>query len=200
MKTHQLGDGLTVSEIGLGCMSMSAAYGTAKERDEAESISVIHRALDLGVTFFDTAEAYGPFTNEVLLGKALKGRRDQVIVATKFGFKFENGAMSGVDGSPENVRRACDECLKRLDTDVIDLFYQHRRDRSVPLEDTIGAMAELVQVGKVKHLGLSEVGADTLRRAQAVHPIAALQSEYSLWERGIEALAWSPIVPWGGDF
>ena len=187
MKTRQLGDGLAVSEIGLGCMSMSGMYGTAEERDEAEAIAVIHRALDLGVTLIDTAEAYGPYANEVLVGKALQGRREGVVLATKFGFTFENGAITGVDGSPENVRRACDESLKRLGTDVIDLFYQHRRDRAVPLEDTIGAMAELVRAGKVKHLGLSEVGPETLRRAQAVHPIAALQSEYSLWERGLEA-------------
>jgi len=187
MKTHQLGDGLTVSEIGLGCMSMSGVYGTAAERDETEAISVIHRALDLGMTFLDTAEAYGPYTNETLVGKAVKGRREQAVIATKFGFTFENNAVAGVNGTPENVRRACDASLERLGIDTIDLFYQHRRDRSVPIEDTVGAMAELVHAGKVKHLGLSEVGPDTLRRAQAVHPIAALQSEYSLWERGLEA-------------
>jgi aryl-alcohol dehydrogenase-like predicted oxidoreductase len=188
MQKRRLGNsGLEVSALGLGCMSMSGVYGTAAERDEAEAVAVIHRALDLGITFIDTAEAYGPYANELLIGKALKGRREQVVLATKFGFQFENGAISGVNGSPENVRRACNESLKRLGTDVIDLFYQHRRDRTVPLEDTIGAMAELVEAGKVKHLGLSEVGPETLRRAQAVHPIAALQSEYSLWERGIEA-------------
>jgi aryl-alcohol dehydrogenase-like predicted oxidoreductase len=186
MKTRQLGDNLTVSETGLGCMSMSGVYGTAAERDEAEAIAVIHRALDLGITFLDTAEVYGPYTNETLVGKAIRGRRDQVTVATKFGFKVENGAMAGVDGSPANVRRACEASLDRLGIETIDLFYQHRPDRSVPIEDTVGAMAELVREGKVKHLGLSEAGAERLRRAQATHPIAALQSEYSLWERGLE--------------
>ena len=179
--------GLTVSEIGLGCMSMSGVYGTAGERDETEAIAVIHRALDSGISFLDTAEMYGPYTNETLVGRALKGRREQAIIATKFGFKIENGAMAGVDGSPANVRRACDASLQRLGVDTIDLFYQHRRDRSIPLEDTVGAIAQLVQAGKVRYLGLSEVGPDTLRQAHAVHPIAALQSEYSLWERGIEA-------------
>lgn len=187
MNTHQLGDGLTVSELGLGCMSMSGMYGTAGERDEAEAIAVIHRALDLGITFIDTAEVYGPYSNEELVGKALKGRREQAVVATKFGFKVEDGKMAGVDGSPANVKRACDASLKRLGMDTIDLFYQHRPDREVPIEDTIGAMSELVKEGKVKHLGLSEAGPERLRRAYAVHPIAALQSEYSLWERGLEA-------------
>ncbi len=187
MKTHQLGDGLAVPEIGLGCMSMSGMYGTAAERDETEAISVIHRAIDLGMTFLDTAEVYGPYLNETLVGKAIAGRRDGVVLATKFGFKIENGAMAGVDGSPANVKRACEASLQRLGTDRIDLFYQHRPDRDVPVEETIGAMAELVKEGKVKHLGLSEAGPERLRRAQAVHPIAALQSEYSLWERGIEA-------------
>ena len=187
MNTHTLGDGLAVSALGLGCMSMSGVYGQAAERDEAESIAVIHRALDLGITFIDTAEVYGPYLNEELVGKALKGRREQAVIATKFGFKIENGQTVGVDGSPENVRRACDASLTRLGTDTIDLFYQHRPDRGVPIEDTVGAMADLVKQGKVKHLGLSEVGAERLRRAHAVHPIAALQSEYSLWERGLEA-------------
>jgi aryl-alcohol dehydrogenase-like predicted oxidoreductase len=187
MKSRKLGDGLSVSEIGLGCMSMSGMYGTAAERDESEAIAVIHRAIELGMNFLDTAEAYGPYTNETLVGKAIKGRREQAVVATKFGFKFENGQIAGVDGSPENVKRACDASLERLGIDTIDLFYQHRRDRGIPIEDTVGAMAELVKEGKVKYLGLSEVGPETLRRAQAVHPIAALQSEYSLWERGIEA-------------
>jgi aryl-alcohol dehydrogenase-like predicted oxidoreductase len=187
MKTRQLGDGMTVSEIGLGCMSMSGVYGAAHERDEAESVRVIHRALDLGVTFLDTAEAYGPYANETLLGKALKGRREQAVVATKFGFTFADGRIAGVDGSPANVRRACEASLGRLGVDTIDLFYQHRPDRSVPIEDTVGAMAELVREGKVRHLGLSEAGPERLRRAHAVHPIAALQSEYSLWERGLEA-------------
>ncbi len=187
MKIRLLGDGLPVSEIGLGCMSMSGVYGTAEERDETEAIAVIHRALDLGITFFDTAEVYGPYTNETLVGKALKGRREQAIVATKFGFKIENGAIAGVDGSPANIRRACDESLTRLGVETIDLFYQHRPDRSTPIEETVSAMAELVQAGKVRHLGLSEAGPNTLRRAHAIHPIAALQSEYSLWERGLEA-------------
>ncbi len=187
MKQHQLGDGLTVSELGLGCMSMSGMYGTAAERDETEAITVIQRAIDLGMTFLDTAEAYGPYANETLVGKAIQGRREQVVIATKFGFKIENGAMAGVNGTPENVKRACDASLERLGIDTIDLFYQHRRDRDVPIEDTVGAMAELVKEGKVKHLGLSEVGPETLRRANTVHQIAALQSEYSLWERGIEA-------------
>jgi len=185
MNTRNLGNGLAVSELGLGCMGMSQMYGTPA--DEGEAIAVIHRALDLGINFLDTAEVYGPYANEELVGKALKGRREQAVVATKFGFKIEEGAMAGVDGSPANVRRACDASLQRLGIDTIDLFYQHRRDRAVPIEETVGAMAELVAEGKVKHLGLSEVGAETLRRAHAVHPIAALQSEYSLWERGIEA-------------
>ena len=184
MDTRKLGDGLTVSKLGLGCMGMSFLYGKATDED---AIAVIHRSLDLGMTFLDTAEVYGPYANEELVGKALQGRRDQAVVATKFGFKIENGAMAGVDGTPENVRRACDASLQRLGIDTIDLYYQHRRDRSVAIEETVGAMAELVKAGKVKHLGLSEVGPETLRRAQAAHPIAALQSEYSLWERGIEA-------------
>ncbi len=184
MDTRNLGDGLTVSELGLGCMGMSFLYGKATDED---AVAVIHRSLDLGMTFLDTAEVYGPYVNEELVGKALKGRREQAVVATKFGFKIEDGATAGVDGTPRNVRRACDASLQRLGIDTIDLYYQHRRDRSVPIEETVGAMAELVKAGKVKHLGLSEVGPETLRRAQAVHPIAALQSEYSLWERGIEA-------------
>ncbi len=186
MNTRKLGDGLAVSELGLGCMSMTGVYGAAEERDEAQSIAVIHRALDMGMTFLDTAEVYGPFDNETLVGKALKGRREQAVVATKFGYKIEDGQIAGIDGSPANVRRVCEASLKRLGIDTIDLFYQHRPDRDVPIEETVGAMAELVQEGKVKHLGLSEVGADKLRRAHAVHPIAALQSEYSLWERGLE--------------
>ena len=184
MKTRTLGDGLVVSEIGLGCMGISQMYG--RPADDAEGIAVIQRSLDLGMTFLDTAEVYGPYVNEAVVGRALKGRRDQAVVATKFGFRITDGKMAGVDGSPENVRRACDASLQRLGIDVIDLFYQHRRDRAVPIEDTVGAMAELVTQGKVKHLGLSEVGPETLRRAHAVHPIAALQSEYSLWERGLE--------------
>ena len=184
MDTRNLGDGLAVSELGLGCMGMTFLYGKATDED---AIAVIHRSLDLGMTFLDTAEVYGPYANEELVGKAIRGRREQAVVATKFGFKIESGAMAGVDGTPENVRRACDASLQRLGIDTIDLFYQHRRDRTVPIEETVGAMAELVKEGKVKHLGLSEVGPETLRRAHAVHPVAALQSEYSLWERGIEA-------------
>ena len=184
MDTRNLGDGLAVSELGLGCMGMTFLYGKATDED---AVAVIHRSLDLGMTFLDTAEVYGPYANEELVGKAIRGRREQAVVATKFGFKIESGAMAGVDGTPENVRRACDASLQRLGIDTIDLFYQHRRDRTVPIEETVGAMAELVKEGKVKHLGLSEVGPETLRRAHAVHPVAALQSEYSLWERGIEA-------------
>ena len=165
-------------------MGMSFLYGKATDED---AVAVIHRSLDLGMTFLDTAEVYGPYANEELVGKAIRGRREQAVIATKFGFKIESGAMAGVNGTPENVRRACDASLQRLGIDTIDLFYQHRRDRTVPIEETVGAMAELVKEGKVKHLGLSEVGPETLRRAHAVHPVAALQSEYSLWERGIEA-------------
>ena len=178
---------LRVYPIGLGCMGMSFAYGPA---DEAENLRVLKRFLELGGNFLDTAEIYGPFTNEELLGKFLKGvRRDQVVVATKFGFKFNEKAVSasrGVDSSPANVRRACDASLKRLGIDVIDLFYQHRVDPNVPIEETVGAMAELVTAGKVRALGLSEAGSETLRRAMKVHPIAALQSEYSLWSRQVE--------------
>ena len=184
MDTRDLGDGLAVSELGLGCMGMTFLYGKATDED---AVAVIHRSLDLGMTFLDTAEVYGPYANEELVGKAIRGRREQAVVATKFGFKIEKGAMAGVDGTPENVRRTCDASLQRLGIDTIDLFYQHRRDRTVPIEETVGAMAELVKAGKVKHLGLSEVGPETPRRAHAVHPVAALQSEYSLWERGIEA-------------
>ncbi len=176
---------MTVSELGLGCMGMSWAYG---EGDEAGGIATIHRALELGVTFFDTAEVYGPFTNEELLGKALAGRREKAVVATKFGFKTGQGPGGGFDGTPANAKRVADESLRRLKIDVIDLYYQHRRDPAVPIEETVGAMKELVEAGKVRYLGLSEVGEATLRRACAVHPIAALQSEYSLWERDVEAL------------
>jgi aryl-alcohol dehydrogenase-like predicted oxidoreductase len=184
MELRQLGSqGLAVSSVGLGCMGMSMAYGPG---DEAESISVVHRAIDLGVTFFDTAEVYGPYENEKLLGKALQGRRRQVVIATKFGFKIENGKMVDTDSTPVNIKRAVADSLKRLGTDYIDLLYQPRVDKKVPIEETVVAMADLVKEGKVRHLGLSEAGASTIRRAHAVHPISALQSEYSLWERGIE--------------
>jgi aryl-alcohol dehydrogenase-like predicted oxidoreductase len=184
MEKRTLGtQGLTVSALGLGCMGMTSIYGSA---DEAESIRTIHRAIELGITFFDTAEIYGPYTNEELVGRAIAGKREGLVIATKFGFKFDREPRS-VDGSPANVKRVAEASLKRLDIDVIDLYYQHRRDPKVPIEETVGAMKELVQEGKVRYLGLSEVGPETLRRANAVHPISALQSEYSLWERGVEA-------------
>ncbi len=183
MERRKLGtQGLTVSALGLGCMGMTFAYGTG---DEGEAIATIHRALDLGVNFLDTAEVYGPRTNEQLVGRALHGRRQGVVVATKFGFRIGNGTR-GVDGTPANARKVAEESLKRLGIDAIDLYYQHRRDPSVPIEETVGAMKELVESGKVRYLGLSEVAPETLRRANAVHPISALQSEYSLWERRVE--------------
>ena len=188
MQKRKLGEsGLEVSAIGLGCMGMSFAYGRPEERDERESIATIHRAIDLGVTFFDTAEAYGPRTNEELLARALAGRRDRVVIATKFGFMFDGkGAIAGTDSRPAHIREVVEASLRRLRTDHIDLLYQHRVDRNVPIEDVVGAMTMLVREGKVRHLGLSEAGEQTLRRAHAVHPIAALQSEYSLWERNLE--------------
>ncbi|MEO6865129.1 MAG: aldo/keto reductase [Gemmatimonadaceae bacterium] len=178
--------GLTVSAIGLGCMGMSQSYGTPEERDERESIATLHRALEIGVTFLDTAELYGQFTNEELLGSALKGKRDGAIIATKFGFRFEGGGVVGVDSRPAHIREAVEGSLRRLQTDHIDLLYQHRVDPAVPIEDVVGTMAELVRDGKVRFLGLSEAGEATIRRAHAVHPISALQSEYSLWERNLE--------------
>jgi aryl-alcohol dehydrogenase-like predicted oxidoreductase len=184
MEQRKLGtQGLTVSALGLGCMGMSFAYGTA---DEAEATATIHRALELGVNFLDTAEIYGPYANEQLVGRALQGRREGVVIATKFGFRISDGARTGVDGTPENAKRVADESLARLGIDVIDLYYLHRRDPAVPIEETVGAMKELVEMGKVRYLGLSEVAPETLRRANAVHPISALQSEYSLWERRVE--------------
>jgi len=175
--------GLEVSELGLGCMGMTWAYGSA---DDQESLATLDRALELGITFFDTAEAYGPYKNEELLGRALKGRRERAIIATKFGFRFESGKLVGTDSRPEHVKEVAEGSLRRLGTDHIDLYYQHRLDRTVPIEETVGAMADLVRAGKVRFLGLSEVGEDTIRRAHRVHPISALQSEYSLWERNIE--------------
>ncbi|MBW4521807.1 MAG: aldo/keto reductase [Scytolyngbya sp. HA4215-MV1] len=185
MKTRKLGNqGLVVSELGLGCMGMSEFYGG---RDEQEAIATIHHALDLGVTLLDTADMYGPFTNEQLVGRAIQGRREQVIVATKFGnVRTAEGGWAGISGKPEYVRQACDASLQRLGVDVIDLYYQHRVDSTVPIEETIGAMAELVQQGKVRYLGMSEAAPATIRRAQAVHPISALQTEYSLWSRDPE--------------
>jgi len=179
-------EGLAVSELGLGCMGMSQSYGSAAERDEAESIATLHRALELGVTFLDTAEVYGPFANEELLGRALVGKRHRVILATKFGFKIRRGRIVGVDSRPTHIQRAVEGSLRRLGTDHIDLLYQHRVDPKVPIEEVVGAMAELVRTGKVRFLGLSEAGEATIRRAYAVHPISALQSEYSLWERNLE--------------
>ncbi|BAC88779.1 aldo/keto reductase [Gloeobacter violaceus] len=185
MKVRALGNqGLVVSELGLGCMGMSEFYGAT---DETESIATIHRALELGINFLDTADMYGPYTNEQLVGKAIRDRRDKVVLATKFGIvRSEDRGFRGVNGSPEYVRSSCEASLERLGVEVIDLYYLHRVDPKVPIEETVGAMAELVQAGKVRFIGLSEAAPQTLRRAQRVHPISALQSEYSLWSRDVE--------------
>ena len=205
MQKRRLGsEGLEVSAQGLGCMGMSEFYGSA---DEGEAIATIQRALDLGVTFLDTADMYGPFTNEKLVGRAIAGRRDEVVLATKFGNqRGEDGSFLGINGKPDYVRAACDASLRRLGVEHIDLYYPHRVDKTVPIEETVGAMAELVEQGKVRHLGLSEASPETIRRAHAVHPISALQTEYSLWTRdpedavlptvrelGIGFVAYSPL-------
>jgi aryl-alcohol dehydrogenase-like predicted oxidoreductase len=208
MKKRKLGrNGPAVSELGLGCMGMSWAYGTP---DDGESVATLERALELGVDFFDTAEVYGPFENEKLVGRVLNKHSDKVTIGTKFGFRIENGCPGGMNGRPENARAVAEASLKRLGIDVIDLFYLHRVDPNVPVEETVGGMAELVKEGKVRHLGLSEATAAEVRRGHVVHPIAALQSEYSIWERGVEAeilptlrelgIAFVPFSPLGRGF
>lgn len=197
MESRTLGS-LTVSALGLGCMGMSEFYG---QGDEKESVATIHAFLDAGGTLLDTADMYGPFTNEKLVGSAIAGRRDDVVLATKFGNeRREDGSWVRINGTPEYVRAACDASLQRLGVDHIDLYYQHRVDKTVPIEETVGAMAELVQAGKVKHLGLSEASADTVRRAHAVHPITALQTEYSLWEREPETKIFPVLAELGIGF
>ncbi|HKE45766.1 MAG TPA: aldo/keto reductase [Steroidobacteraceae bacterium] len=189
MQRRKLGkQGLEVSALGLGCMGMSSGYGTSAERDQDEAKATLHAAIDAGVTFFDTAEVYGPFENERLLGNVLREKRDALVIATKFGWNIDNdGKIIGLNSRPEHIKAVVEASLDRLQTDHIDLLYQHRVDPQVPIEDVVGTMARLVKEGKVRYLGLSEASARTLRRAHAVHPISALQSEYSLWERGIEA-------------
>jgi aryl-alcohol dehydrogenase-like predicted oxidoreductase len=193
MQKRKLGSqGLEVSALGLGCMGMSQSYGVP---DDTESIATIHRALEIGLDFFDTAEVYGPFRNEELVGRALKGRRGQAVIATKFGFRIEGGKIVGTDSRPERIREAVESSLGRLQTDYIDLLYQHRVDPNVPMEDVAGAVKDLVSAGKVRYFGLSEAGEKNIRRAHAVHPVSALQSEYSLWERNLEPR----IIPLLGD-
>jgi aryl-alcohol dehydrogenase-like predicted oxidoreductase len=188
MNKRKLGSDLEVSAVGLGCMGMSEFYGAASERDDAESIKTIHRALEIGVNFLDTADMYGPYINEELVGKAIKGKRDEFVIATKFAIVRDanNPSVRGINGKPEYVKQAVEGSLKRLGIETIDLYYQHRVDPETPIEETVGAMSQLVEEGKVKYLGLSEASAETLRRASKIHPIAALQSEYSLWTRDVE--------------